>query len=78
MVQLPQCMMDEFFMYQQNWQKIEGERGVNGIDGLYIKSDEESITDVLIAKSKYNHTRLFKLKPLSLFYIQKEEKKIVI
>jgi len=51
-------MMDEFFMYQQNWQKIEGERGVNGIDGLYIKNDEESITDVLIAESKYNHARL--------------------
>ncbi len=45
-------------MYQQNWQKIEGERGANGIDGLYIKSDGDAITEVLIAESKYNRSRL--------------------
>jgi hypothetical protein len=53
-----ECMMDTFFLYQSNWQKIEGERGVNGIDGLYIKQENDHIRAVLVAESKYNHARL--------------------
>ena len=50
--------MDLFFTYQTNWQKIEGESGIHGIDGLYIKQDQDTITDVLVAESKYNTSRL--------------------
>ncbi len=57
-----ECMMDEFFMYQQNWQKIEGENGSNGIDGLYIKDVKGNIRDVLVAESKWNTSRIGSIK----------------
>jgi len=67
-----ECMMDEFFLYQSNWQKIEGERGSNGIDGLYIKKDSAHITDVLVAESKYNHSRLGSIKKGTIKQMSKE------
>lgn len=49
--------MDDF--YGKDWQRIEGERGVNGIDGLYIKRDKDgNIKDVLIVECKYNTSQL--------------------
>ncbi len=53
-----ECMMDSFFMYGQNWKKIEGESGIHGIDGLYIKYHDSHISDILVAESKYNHSQL--------------------
>ncbi len=53
-----ECMMDAFFLYNSNWQKIEGENGTHGIDGLYIKTYHDNITDVLVAESKWNTSRL--------------------
>ena len=53
-----ECMMDLFFMYGNNWQKIEGESGIHGIDGLYIKTHHDTISDVLVAESKWNSSRL--------------------
>jgi hypothetical protein len=50
--------MDRFFLYQNNWKKIKGEHGRNGIDGLYIKQSGNTITDILIAESKYNRSQL--------------------
>jgi hypothetical protein len=67
-----ECMMDEFFLYQNNWQKIEGERGSNGIDGLYIKNNQEHITDVLVVESKYNHSRLGSIKKGTIKQMSKE------
>ncbi|MCI6641346.1 MULTISPECIES: hypothetical protein [Campylobacter] len=50
--------MDEYFK-RTGWEKIEGEVGCNGIDGLYVKRDkDENITDVLVVESKYNTSRL--------------------
>ena len=53
-----ECMMDVFFTYNTNWQKIEGESGIHGIDGLYIKRKKDHIVDVLVAESKYNTSHL--------------------
>jgi len=53
-----ECMMDSFFMYGQKWQKIDGENGSHGIDGLYIKYHDNHISDILVAESKYNHSQL--------------------
>jgi len=53
-----ECMMDVFFTHNQNWQKIEGENGIHGIDGLYIKYKNDNISDVLVAESKWNTSRL--------------------
>ena len=53
-----ECMMDVFFLYDNNWQKIEGENGTHGIDGLYIKTYHDDITDVLVTESKWNSSRL--------------------
>lgn len=53
-----ECMMDQFFMYGQNWQKLQGENGQNGIDGLYIQYNKHNISKVLIAESKWNTSRL--------------------
>jgi len=53
-----ECMMDQFFMYGQNWQKLEGEHGIHGIDGLYIQENKGNIVKVLISESKWNSSRL--------------------
>ena len=53
-----ECMMDSFFLHDNNWQKIEGENGIHGIDGLYIKTSHDNISDVLVAESKWNSSRL--------------------
>jgi hypothetical protein len=57
-----ECMMDKFFRYNDNWQRLEGEHGKNGIDGLYIKVKNNKVIDILIAESKYNHSRLGSIK----------------
>lgn len=51
-------IMDEYFK-KSGWEKIEGEVGVNGIDGLYIKRDKDgNIKDTLMVESKYNTSQL--------------------
>ena len=51
-------LMDEYFK-KSGWEKIEGEVGVNGIDGLYVKRDKDgNITNVLMSESKYNTSQL--------------------
>ena len=50
--------MDEYFK-KSGWEKIQGEVGVNGIDGLYVKRDKDgNITNVLMSESKYNTSQL--------------------
>ncbi len=51
-------LMDEYFKNNGGWKKMEGEVGVNGIDGLYVKIKKGVITDVLICDSKYGNSRL--------------------
>ncbi len=51
-------LMDEYFK-KSGWEKIQGEVGVNGIDGLYVKRDKDgNITNVLMSESKYNTSQL--------------------
>ncbi|WNL16890.1 hypothetical protein QUR79_03720 [Arcobacter cryaerophilus gv. pseudocryaerophilus] len=51
-------LMDEYFK-KSGWEKVEGEVGVNGIDGLYVKRDKDgNITNVLMSESKYNTSQL--------------------
>ncbi|WP_066402724.1 hypothetical protein [Aliarcobacter cryaerophilus] len=51
-------LMDYYFK-KSGWSKIEGEVGINGIDGLYIKRDKEgNITDLMIVESKYGGSKL--------------------
>ncbi len=53
-----ECVMD-FFYKNSGWNKIKGEVGRNGIDGLYYKTSFFGfIDDVLIAESKYNTSKL--------------------
>ncbi|MEO2068212.1 MAG: hypothetical protein ABGX27_01710 [Desulfurobacteriaceae bacterium] len=50
--------MDKYYKLG-GWEKLPGEVGRNGIDGLYIKrSNKGKIIDVLIAESKYNKSQL--------------------
>lgn len=49
--------MDSHFQ-KQNWKKIEGEYGVNGIDGLYKQYQNGTIHQVMVAESKYGGSRL--------------------
>lgn len=51
-------LVDSHFK-RQGWHKLEGEYGVNGIDGLYVKYTKDgAIEKVMIAESKYNTSRL--------------------
>ena len=51
-------LMNKYFV-SSGWNKIEGEVGINGIDGLFIKKNKEGvIKDVLIVESKYNKSGL--------------------
>lgn len=52
-----ECMMHQFYT-KTGWIKIEGEIGRNGIDGLYYKKKNGQITEVLVAESKWNTSRL--------------------
>lgn len=55
-----EALMHKSFI-RAGWKKINGEIGVNGIDGLYVKKNKSGvITDVLIAESKYNKSGLNK------------------
>jgi len=54
--EISENMMDKYFK-NSGWSKIEGEVGRNGIDGLYIRKDANSIK-VLMAESKYNTSKL--------------------
>jgi hypothetical protein len=57
-----ECMMDDFYLNsgdELKWQKIEGmSDGRHGIDGLYVKAVNGIVKDVLVAESKWNHSRL--------------------
>ena len=50
-------IMHKYF-HSTGWNKIEGEVGRNGIDGLYIKKKNGIIDDVMIVESKYNKSGL--------------------
>jgi len=52
-----ECMMNQFYT-STGWIKIEGEVGRNGIDGLYYKTKNGQIKEVLVAESKWNTSRL--------------------
>lgn len=54
-------LMDWYFqdIIAGEWEKLEGEVGCNGIDGLYVKRDKNgNIKQVLICESKYNTSQL--------------------
>lgn len=51
-------VMSNYFK-SSSWTQIEGEVGVNGIDGLFIKRDKNgNIKDLLFVESKYNNSQL--------------------
>jgi len=52
-----ECVMHSFFE-RSDWKRVEGEIGRNGIDGLYYKSKGLVISEVLVAESKWNKSRL--------------------
>lgn len=52
-----ECVMHKFYT-NTGWEKIEGEVGRNGIDGLYFKKKHDVIREVLVAESKWNKARL--------------------
>ena len=52
-----ECMMHKFYT-NTGWIKIEGEVGRNGIDGLYYKTKNGKIREVLVAESKWNTSKL--------------------
>lgn len=53
-----ESIMVKFFK-SSGWERIEGEIGRNGIDGLFVKRDKHgNIVDVLIAEAKYNKSQL--------------------
>ena len=52
-----ECMMNEFYT-STGWKQIEGEIGRNGIDGLYYKTKNGQIREVLVAESKWNTSKL--------------------
>lgn len=55
--EIAERMMDAYL--GQNWKKIEGEIGRNGIDGLYFKEDKDKgVVSVLICESKYGTSKL--------------------
>ena len=54
-----ECVMHKFYT-DTGWIRIEGEVGRNGIDGLYLKKKNGVISEVLIAESKWNKSRLGK------------------
>lgn len=52
-----ECVMHRLYT-GTGWVQIEGEVGRNGIDGLYYKEKKGRITEVLVAESKWNTSRL--------------------
>ncbi len=54
---LNENIMNKYFQ-STGWNKIEGEIGRNGIDGLFIKKKKGVILDVMIVESKYNRSGL--------------------
>ncbi len=52
-----ECLMHKFYT-NTGWVNIEGEVGRNGIDGLYYKSKNNIIREVLVSESKWNKSRL--------------------
>ena len=77
-----ECVMHQFYT-QSSWVQIEGEIGRNGIDGLYYKSKNNKITEVLVAESKWNTSRLGKsgknktIKQMSQEWVLKTMKKLI-
>ncbi|MFY4805305.1 hypothetical protein [Aliarcobacter butzleri] len=57
---LNENLMNKYFI-SSKWTKIEGEVGNNGIDGLFIKRNQDGIIkEVLFVESKYNKSGLIK------------------
>jgi hypothetical protein len=54
-----ECVMHYFFE-KDNWIKLEGEIGRNGIDGLYYKMNNNTVNEALVGESKWNKARLGK------------------
>ncbi len=52
-----ECLMHQFYT-SSGWIKIEGEVGRNGIDGLYYKKKNGQVSEVLVAESKWNSSKL--------------------
>ena len=50
-------IMNKYFQ-STGWEKLKGEVGRNGIDGLFVKRKNGTIIDVLIVESKYNKSGL--------------------
>ena len=77
-----ECVMHQFYT-QSSWVQIEGEIGRNGIDGLYYKSKNNKITEVLVAESKWNTSKLGKsgknktIKQMSQEWVLKTMKKLI-
>jgi len=77
-----ECVMHQFYT-QSKWTQIEGEIGRNGIDGLYYKIENNQITDVLVAESKWNSSKLGKsgknktIKQMSKEWVLKTMKKLI-
>ncbi len=56
-----EMIMDDYFK-NSGWSKRAGEVGVNGIDGLYIKKSNGVVKQVLFVESKYNTSKLGKVR----------------
>lgn len=55
---LGESYMDTYFL-QQGWEKLEGEVGRNGIDGLYVRRGKNGeILKVMVAESKFGSSKL--------------------
>jgi len=55
---ISEVFMSSYFK-SSGWSQINGEIGVNGIDGLFIKRDNQgNVKDVLFVESKFNKSQL--------------------
>ena len=53
-----ESVMSSYFK-NSGWSEINGEIGVNGIDGLFLKKDKfGKIKDIMVVESKYNKSQL--------------------
>ena len=50
-------VMSDFYT-RSGWNRLEGEIGVNGIDGLFVKVKNGIVRDVLIVEGKFNTSQL--------------------
>jgi len=52
-----ECVMHRFYT-NSGWTQVEGKIGRGGFDGLYYKTKNGAIRDVLVSESKWNTSRL--------------------